>query len=247
MWWLWLAGPIVVLVIFLLTGRPDGRRGAEVERWRKEAGNPRRVTSMPGPLTRILETTGGGKALGYYELVAKLAYLTILGADALQGSDHVTVVARLDEGGPTFTARPLPIIEGERMANTGVQFKKDPDFMAAFLVEPTLEDGPPVTPSEPVAKAVRKWLSPPLREALLDLPDLWLRVDGKAKVMALTLYGPIDADRASALIAAADIVFAEYGADGGPSLFPEDEGEAPAKAPPPKKKKKAGKADAAEA
>src|SRR5262249_10591810 len=129
--------------------------------------------------------------------------------------------------------------------NTGIQFKKDPEFMGLFLVEHTLDDGPAAPVRDADEKAIRKWLSPPLREALLDFPDGWLRVDGRAKVMAFTLYGPADDQRFDELVATADIVFAEYGAEGGPSLLADeaderDEPEAkPPKPPPPKKKKAA--------
>jgi hypothetical protein len=240
----------VAAVVYVLTGRRDERREGAIARWRKAAGNPRRVTSLPGPLARVLATTGGGIPVGYFEIASKLAYLAVMGADAMQGSDHATVVAKLDEPGPTFTVRPLPIIEGERVPNTGIQFKKDAEFMGRFLVEATLDDGPVAAVREADEKAIRKWLSPPLREALLDFPDGWLRVDGRAKAMAFTLYGPADVERFEELIAAADIVFAEYGAEGGPSLLPEDapaeRGEpgakpkAPAAKPPPKKKAASG-------
>jgi hypothetical protein len=41
--------------------------------------------------------------------------------------------------------------------------------------------------------------------------------------MALVRYGHIDAARVHALVAGADEIFAEIGADGGPSLLGEDE------------------------
>jgi hypothetical protein len=271
MWWMWFASPLAAGLLYVLTGQRDKRRDGELERWQKQMGRPakrevrredaayrsgkevtttvakarpgpRRVTSMPGPLTRILDATGGGTRIDAFELVPKLAYLVAMAADAIQGSDHTTVVARLDEAAPTFTVRPLPVVEGERIANTGVAFKKDPEFMELFLVDRDLESNPLAPADEALDKAIRKWLSPPLREALIDLPESWLRVDGKAKVMALTLYGPADAARLQELVAAADIVFAEYGADGGPSLLGDDEqeeAEAEAAPPPPPSKKKA--------
>ena len=226
MTWLWFVGPLVVGLVYVLTGRRDTRRDAEIDLWLKRMSSPpRRLTSLPGPLARILATTGGGETIGYFELVPKLAFLAVLGADAMQGSDHQTVVAKLDEPGPVFTVRPLPIIEGERVPNTGVQFKKDEEFMKEFLVERGLEGSPLAAESEALDKEIRKWLSPPVREALLELPASWLRVDGKNKVMAFTLYGPTTADRIHQTIAAADIVFAEYGAGGGPSLLEDDEDE----------------------
>jgi hypothetical protein len=269
MWWLAFVGPVVVVIVYVLTGGRDRRREAEVERWRRrwsstvrevkrersayrsgkevaveKASGPgaRRVSSLPGPLARMLENTGGGQRLDGFELVPKLAYLAVMGSDPTQGSDHVTVLAKLDEAGPTFTVRPLPIVEGARVPNTGVQFKKDPDFMAIFLVEPTVDDSPPPALREADEKAIRKWLSPPVREALGDFPAGWLRVDGNAKTMALTLYGPTDADGIDELVATADIVFAEHGAGGGASLLPAEEA---APKPPPKKKAAAGTKPAA--
>jgi hypothetical protein len=255
--------------------RPDRRRAREIERWcvlrstgrRREITQdatayrggkevivsevdpgraPRRVTSLPGTLARALQTTGGGERIAIFELCPKLAYLAVMGPDLTQGSDHVTILAKLDEAGPTLTVRPLPIEEGSRIPNTGVRFEKDPELTASILIEPAV-DGSPAVVTAAVTKAIRKWLSPPLREAILELPDAWLRVDGKARTMAYTLYGPTDAHRIQDLIAAADIVFAEYGAAGGPSLLGEDADEAPAEeaapqeaAPPRKKKAKGG-------
>jgi hypothetical protein len=112
--------------------------------------------------------------------------------------------------------------------NTGIQFKKDPDFMAFFLVEAPGAEAPPPPPAKAgapapvaadtaIAKQVRAWLSRPIREALLDFPDAWLSVQGKT--MALTLYGSVSADKLHELVAAADVIFAEHGAEGGPSLL----------------------------
>ncbi len=176
------------------------------------------------------------------ELVPKLAYLAARAANATNGSDHQTVVARLDDPAPAFTLRPLPIIEGERVPNTGVVFKKDPDFMALFLVEPVVDK--PST--DDAAKKIRGFLSRPIRDALRELPEVWLHVEEKA--MGLTLYGPADAEKIDQLVTAADVIFAEYGAGGGPSLFgEEDEGEVDAAPPPPKPKKKGNAEKAAPA
>jgi len=258
--WLWFVGPLVAGLIYVLTGGRDKRREREIERWRarmapkkvvrkdgayrdgksatETAPGLRRVTSLPSPLPRILEATGGGVRLDTFVLVPKLAFLVTMAADLTQASDHQTVVAKLDEAGPTFTVRPLPIVEGERAPNTGVQFKKDAEFMQLFLVEHGVGERPVAPDGGAADKAVRTWLSPPLREALLELPEGWLRVDGKAKTMAFTVYGPADADRIEALIAAADIVFAEYGAGGGPSLLGDDGPDGAGDAPPPSKLKK---------
>lgn len=261
--WLWIVGPMVVALVFLLTDWKDDRRDAEIERWReamkvppgsrKETAGyrdvkqvpvagvpaPKAVTSLPGSLARMVLAAGGGRRLGFYELVSKLAYVAVMGGDATAGSDHQTIIAKLDESAPTFTARPLPILDGQREPNIGVQFKKDAEFMEAFIVDRALDgsEAAPPAASEATDKAVRQWLSPPVRAALLELPDAWLRVEGKT--MALTLYGPVDAERMRELVTAADVIFAEYGAEGGPSLFGEDEDEAEDAAPkaaPPKKK-----------
>jgi hypothetical protein len=241
MWWLWIVGPLAAALVFLLTGTRDKRRDAEVEAWRRRMGPlAKKVSSIPSPFQRMVFAAGGGAPLAQFELVPKLAYLSAMGADAVNGSDHATVTAKLEDKAPTFTARPLPIIEGQRMANTGVLFKKDPDFSALFLVERSIE-GEPEKPAEAVLdKAIRGWLSPPVRAALLDFPDAWLRVSGKA--MSVTLYGPADADKLHELLTAADVIFAEYGADGGPSLLGDEGDEGPSKddepAPPPPPKKK---------
>jgi uncharacterized RDD family membrane protein YckC len=55
----------------------------------------------------------------------------------------------------------------------------------------------------------------------MDLSDAWLRVDGR--IMALTLYGSIDADKLDELVGVADAIFAERGAGGGASLFGDSE------------------------
>lgn len=227
--WLWYAAPIAVGLLFLLTGLwPDRRRSIEVQRWRlgfrsaapppaggyrkkakPEDIGPREVSSMPGDLARMVEEAGGGAVLAYYELFPKLAYLAEMAADATTASDSHTVVAKLAKPAPAFTVRPLPIVEGVRVENTGIKFPKDPDFMALFMVEG--ED----------AKAIGKWLKRSMREALCEQPDLWLHVRGRA--MAVTLFGPADAEQIDDLIATADEIFAEVGAEGAPSLIADDE------------------------
>jgi hypothetical protein len=204
----------------------------------------KRVDGLPSALMRMVDAAGGGQAVAYFELVPKIAYLALMGSDSLNGSDHHTVVGKLEDPAPTLTARPLPILEGERIPNTGVIFKKDDDMTELFLVERMVEGKPEAPASDALDKAIRKWLSPPVRAALKDFPDGWLRADGRA--MSLTLYGPTDPDKLNELITTADVVFAEYGADGGPSLFGDDEEEesapppAPAKKDAPKKGKGAG-------
>jgi hypothetical protein len=228
--WLWYAAPVAIGLIYFLTGLwPDRRRSYEVQRWRvgfrgpaapppvkgkkkrAEEVGPREVSSMPGDLTRMVEEAGGGAALAYYELFPKLAYLAEMAADAAAASDHHTVVAKLAKPAPTFTVRPLPIVEGMRVENTGIKFPKDPEFMALFMVEG--ED----------ARAIGKWLKRSMRDALCEQPDLWLHVRGRA--MALTLFGPADAEQMDDLIATADAIFAEVGAEGAPALIAEAEDE----------------------
>src|SRR3954464_8230356 len=129
MWWLWIVGPLAAALVFLLTGTRDKRREAELSAWRRRMGPlAKKVNAVPGPFQRMIFVSGGGVPLAHFELVPKLAYLSAMSADAVNGSDHATVTAKLEDKAPTFTARPLPIIEGQRVANDGVLFKKDPDF-----------------------------------------------------------------------------------------------------------------------
>lgn len=248
MLWLWYVAPFATLVVWFLTGLPgrhEARRDREIARWRalmvpetverKPVGyrehakskkstdkkstdksadkkpGPRQVTSLPGPLFRVVPELGGGVPLGYYELIEKLAYVAIMGPNLTNGSEYQVVLAKLARPAPWLMACPLPIVDGARLPNTGVQFKKDPDFMGLFMVE------------GPDAKAIGKWLSRPVRDALRDFPDAWLHVEDRA--MALVLYGPVDAERLQELIATADTIFAEHGAEGGPSLLAESEDE----------------------
>ena len=106
--------------------------------------------------------------------------------------------------------RPLPIVEGRPVPNTGIQFKKDPDFGRVYLVEAPGQD----------PKAVRRFLNAHVRDALYDLDGVWLGVDG-ASVTA-TLYGAFDPDRVDRLVELADVVFAEYGVGGESLLEPDD-------------------------
>jgi hypothetical protein len=155
--------------------------------------------------------------VAHFELVPKAAYLSMVSTTPICTSEHCTVVAKLDEKAPTFCVRPLPILDGHREPNIGLQIKKDPDFMTAFQVERTVEGVEPAPASDAGDRAIRRWLSPPVRAALLDCPDLWLRVDRKA--MALSLYGEITARQTHELVQIADVLFAEHGAAGGQSLL----------------------------
>jgi hypothetical protein len=279
MWWMWIVGPVLIALIWLTTAWRDRRREREIERWRstmgpnrvvekesagyrsgKQIGKPgsgaKLASALPGPLQRVIDAAGGGDALGHYELVPKLAYLSVMAANAVTGSDLQAVTGKLEDDAPAFIVRPIPMIEGENAPSTGIEFKKDPEFTALFQIEPVITtSAPPPRPGTKEAKAqqqplsdaerakkIRSWLSRPVRDALRDLPDAWLYVQGRT--MALVLYGTADAAKLDELVTVADVIFAEYGEDGGPSLFGEDEDEDDDEveaAPPPKKSKPAAK------
>lgn len=251
--WLWVGGPLLVLIAYFLTMRSPAerrRRLREAEIWRgsvgperlhaasdnkggapfrpdpakkkppvkvKDAG-PRRVATLPAVLHRATLLAGGGELIAHYELVKDLAYLTLVEANGTAGSNCQTVSGKLEEAGPVMTVRPLPLVDGVAIPNTGVQFKKDPELMSLFLIE------------GPEAKAIGKWLSQPIRRALCELPTAWLRVEGKT--MTVTVFGNVEADQLDALVQLADTIFAEHGAEGGPSLFGEDAGPSDAVPPP---------------
>lgn len=245
--WLWIGAPILVAIIYSLTMRSTAERRKrlrEAEIWRasitperadetpaahpyrpgpkaaekekekapKKAApplGPPRVPSIPALLDAMLRLVGGGEPIAHYELVKGIAYLSLVEANQLAGSDYQTVTGALEERGPSFTVRPLPVVDGLPVANTGVQFKKDPDLMSLFLIEGT------------DAKAIGKWLSPSIRRALCEVPTVWLRVTGTT--MTVTTFGAVPADELDKLVELADAIFAEHGAEGGPSLFGDDE------------------------
>lgn len=218
--WLWDVAPVAALLIYLLStlwvDPKEERRRREIRRWTEEFLGPlrrkgkkitRRVKRLPQLFSGILEAVGGGDRVSDVVLVPKLAYLAVREADHFSGSDHQTVVCLLESPAPRMVVRPLPIVDGNVATNDGIQFRKDPDFMDSFIVE---GQG---------AKPIGKWLKRPLRRALMEMPDVWLRTEGRA--LALTVYGPIDAERLDELVAVADAVFAEYG-EGGDPLFGEE-------------------------
>lgn len=221
MLWLWYATPLAIALVYLLNARwPDKRTRQEIERFKhafrpnpeaNDQGVVAEVSSLPADFSRMIEKTGSGTRTAIFELFPKLAYLVITSADEATSSDRQTVVAKLAKPGPNVRARPLPIEEGRRIANTGVQFKKDPEFMDLFLVEGS------------DSKAIVKWLNRTMRDALCEFPDLWLCVEGRT--MTLTLYGKTEVDSLIDLVAAADDIFAEVGAEGAPALLAEDEDE----------------------
>lgn len=216
--WLWYVAPFVVVLLYMLTGLPgrhERRRTRELARWKEymapeseDAGPnafPPEVRVLPGDLQRALPEAGEGIPVAYYELFEKLAYVAVMGPSWKNGSEYQAVVARLARPAPELRVYPLAIVDGKRLPSTGVQIKKDPELMALMQVEGKS------------AKLVSKWLTRPVRNALKDLPEVWLYARGS--VMVLALYGPVDPDRLYALVQAADAIFAEHGAEGGPSLF----------------------------
>ena len=250
--WLWVGGPVLVLITYFLTMRSSAerrRRLREAEIWsssvgpervtaeednkggapfrpdptkkkatKKRSSGPKRVTSMPGVLERGVLLAAGGERIVTYELAKDLAYLVLSEANATASSNAQTVVAKLEDAGPTLSVRPLPLVDGVAVPNTGVQFKKDPELMRLFLIEGA------------EAKAIGRWLSNPIRRALCELPKAWLRVEGKT--LSVTVFGDLEADQLDALVQLADTIFAEHGAEGGPSLFGDDAGVSDAIPPP---------------
>ena len=235
MGFLWFAGPVAVVIIYLLTMSRDKRRADEADAW-AVSQRVKRVAVVPSAVAGLLDEVGAGAPLRVFEIIPKVAYLGVFEANAVAGSDHQTVFLKLENAAPAFTIRPLPIVDGNRITNVGVPFAKHAAFAESFLVE-----------GDDVA-AIKRWLTRPLRKALLQLPDLWVRVDGK--LMTVTLYGTtytprhdeeptgaatgpyregprspvvLDSMRLQDLVTAADALFAEHGADGAPSLLLEEE------------------------
>jgi hypothetical protein len=235
MGFLWFAGPVAVVIIYLLTMSRDKRRADEADAW-AVSQRVKRVPVVPSAVAGLLDEVGAGTPLRVFEIIPKVAYLGVFEANAVAGSDHQTVFLKLENAAPAFTIRPLPIVDGNRITNVGVPFAKHAAFAESFLVE-----------GDDVA-AIKRWLTRPLRKALLQLPDLWVRVDGK--LMTVTLYGTtytprhaveptgaatspyregarprvvLDSMRLQDLVTAADALFAEHGAEGAPSLLLEEE------------------------
>ncbi len=175
MWWMSIVGPVLLALIWLATGRRDQRREGEIDRWRrtmgprvvekeragyrsgKQIGKPgpgaKIVSALPGPLQRVIDAAGGGDAVGHYELVPKLAYLSAMAANLVTGSDLQAVTGKLEDDAPAFIVRPVPLIEVEGAASNGIEFKKDPEFTALFQVEPiAATNAPPPRPGSKEAK-----------------------------------------------------------------------------------------------
>jgi len=221
--WLWFVGPLVFFLISLLVGifptTEQRHIRRNIERWidellgplrTKKGSRSRRVKQAPAIFNPLLERIGGGSRLTDIVLVPKNAYVVVRLDDALAASNHVSVLCKLakKDRHPTFTCRPLPIVDGRAIENHGVLFEGDDEFSELYLVEGEDE------------KAIRKWLTEDLRDALLELPDVWLRVDEGA--MALTLYGYRDLETLDELIDVADAFYAEEGATGH-SLFGDED------------------------
>lgn len=247
---LWVAVPLMVLLAWRISRVDDRKLAEEMEAWRKTSGkrkarvvsesyenpavvrkqdaappsrsapNPTAgdreagrvkgkasdVVALPWELTAMLELVGGGKQAGVYQLIPKLAYVIAAEADGVAGSDYVAVVAKLEAKHVQLLVRPrIP----EDVSKGPAVISKDAAFRDAFWVE--CAD----------VKAARDLLSEGIRETLRDLDGCWLFV--RSDSMALVRYGTIDSARVRALVAGADEIFAEIGADGGPSLLGEDE------------------------
>ncbi len=234
MWWLWIVGPVAVGLIFVLTGKVDQRALREIAAWREELGarraklqkkakssgegkkkkskdtRPKPVGALSRDFADITEEIGEGRVVGQFELAPKVAFARFIVSDGDGSSDHQSVIVRLAEPGPTFVAKPLPLLDQDtRVPNTGIEFRKDPEFFSTYLVEAEAK----------LAKQIGQWLSRDLRTLLREHGEAWLYVRGRA--MALTLYGPIRADKMAKLIELAEVFVAEHGADDGPSLFGE--------------------------
>lgn len=209
--WLWFIGPLTVLFVAVLgalfPSREERRIQKELRRWLDDMLGPlkvgkktktRRVRRVPPQFNRLLQEAGSGARVADIVLLPGTAYIAVRVADALSSANQITVLCRLAHPTPRMVCRPIPIVDGRAIENKGIVFSDDADFSDTFLVE---GDNP---------KAIRKWLDEPIREALMELPDAWLRCDGKS--LALTLYGYANADTLDELVAVADGIFAEKGA-----------------------------------
>ncbi|MBK6514094.1 MAG: hypothetical protein IPM79_31445 [Polyangiaceae bacterium] len=172
----------------------------------------RQVDAMPTALARILPRIGEGQPFGFLQLKRDLAYVAFVEANDVSDTHYVSVVMALEEPAPSFVARPLPVVDGVRVPNNGIRFTDDPEFTAEYLVQPE---------GSADVRAVRALLAPVVRDELRTLPSAWLHVSGN--VMALTVYGRFNNDLVDHLVDVADVLFAELGAAGGPSLLEPDD------------------------
>ena len=219
--WLWFAGPLTflfVVVIFNLWPTAEERRlRGELRRWLDNVLGPlldddgeeetREVLHLPAVLERVVADCGGGAPIANIALVPGYAYLAVRAADALTSSNHYTVACKLEKRAPRLVCRPLAIVDGRPVENDGIAFK-DTEFMDHYVVEGD------------ATRDIKRWMRPDLREALMQFPDLWLRVDGQ--LLTLSFYGAADAEMLDELIEVADVIFAEYGGGGAAPLFGDD-------------------------
>jgi uncharacterized RDD family membrane protein YckC len=224
--WLWFIGPLTFIGLVIVFGvwpsKEERRMHAELERWirdvlgplrstlKKGATKSRKVREVPPQFGPLLEEIGGGSRVTDLVLVPKLAYVAVRAADSATASNQYTVLCKLADPAPSFVCRPVPIVDGRVQQLPSIHFK-DAEFADHFVVNGDDE------------KAIKKWLSASVREALLDLPEVWVRTEGRS--LAVTLYGSADADTLDELVAVADALYAEHGAGDEP-LFGE-----PAEAP----------------
>ncbi|NUP08519.1 MAG: hypothetical protein HOW73_20920 [Polyangiaceae bacterium] len=174
----------------------------------------KRLEQLPVAHARILPAIGEGTALGYLQLKRDIASVAFVDDDDFNATQYVSVLMTLERSAPSFVARPLPIVDGAPVPNVGLRFQDDAAFSAKYWVS--------VPPGQD-PRAVRAFLSGVVRDELLSLPNVWLHVQGT--VMALTVYGPFDAELVDHLVDVGDVLFAEYGADNGPSLLDPDDAE----------------------
>ncbi len=227
---LWVTVPLAAYVVWLATRPKPGHADSEIQKfrvfeltdedgaidaseekasYREPVNRPTRtvilktIDIVPGDLALLFDRIGSGTPRVSFELHPKIAYASVNESDELALSDHFTVLLRLDERAPTLHVQPL--LSTDAATTDVVAFKKDPDFSLRFQV----------TSKDP--KGAKAFLSSVVRDALLDLPEVWIETQGIA--MSLTLFGAFDADKAKQLMEVADVFFAEYGAEGGPSLL----------------------------
>lgn len=242
--YLWAVGPVGAVAIFFIlywTGSKADRiraRVAEIWRasWGPDGGSGARRAALPADFALLLDEAGGGVPIAVLELVPKEAWLGVYAAGLFGGNDHITVFMRLYDPAPRLTVAPLAHTDEGRAPSLGVRFTKDPEFTASFQVDGTSD------------RDIKQWLSPPVREELLELEDAFLRVEGKRA--ALSLYTRLDEDALDALVAGADVIFAEHGSSDASLLgsdLPPVRAAAPKAAVAPKASKKPGSAKPASA
>jgi hypothetical protein len=250
---LWVSAPLAAYIVWLATSPKPGKSDDAIQAFRRfkvydeEPDDPsagyrdvphkpsntvllktvilKTVVAAPYDLGFLLDRLGIGVPRVVFELHPRIAFAVVVEANELSISDHFTLLLRLDQAATTLSVR--PVVTTEAPPSDLVPFKKDEEFNQRFHV--IGKD----------AKAVRGFLSGAIRDALLDVPGVSVEVQGKA--MSLSIFGPFDADAARQLVEVADTLFAEYGAEDGPSLV-EPSGEVVEKK---KKKKKASAASPA--